>query len=98
MNKTEQFIKMLSDVVERQDTKHDADFSTVGPDFVYEFYDQMEREAPKTNDLIQTGDVVDHMDGWLTGEGTPEYYANLKADLSEIQSTYIAETKATKHS
>lgn len=82
---------MLSEVVKHRDPNFHVDFSADGPDFVYDYYDEMEAEAPETNDLIQTGDVVDHMDGWMSGEGTPEYYDALQKDLEEIKRTYQEE-------
>lgn len=83
---------MLSGVVARRDPVKDADFSTDGPDFVYEHFDEMEKEAPKTNNLIQTGDLIDDMDGWISGEGSQAYYDALEKDLKQINEIYQSET------
>ena len=91
MTRTAEFIARLRAVVEHRDSHFDPDFSTDGPDFIYLYAHDLEAEAPKTNALLQTGDVVDHMDGWMTGEGTKGYYDALQKDLNEIESVYKTE-------
>ena len=96
MNKIEKFIEMVDYTLKYKDLRKDPDFSVDAPEFAFDFIDEMEKEAPLTNDLIQTGNIIQDIDGYALVEGSKAYYEALQKDIDEIKAIYKKEKSNKK--
>ncbi|MFV0558812.1 MAG: hypothetical protein ACK5MW_09300 [Enterococcus sp.] len=66
-------------------------FSVDGVDFLYEHYDEIENEAPITNEFLQTGNMIDDLDGYDYGLCSEEHFAAVRKIRDEAMTIYKEE-------
>ncbi|MDT2838017.1 hypothetical protein P7H50_14310 [Enterococcus durans] len=87
---------MVNNFINDDGLPNNPDFSSEAIEFLFDHFDEMQKEAPETNDLIQTGDFIDDLDGWETwvegvGMDNAEYLKNVKKDYLESLKQYQKE-------
>lgn len=102
-SKIREFLQMVAEILQIGYLPADSGFTVEGPDFMFENYEEMSKEAPITAELIETGDFEDDMDGWrvwihINDVGQydqPKYIQALRRDFDEALRTYQTETNTT---
>lgn len=98
LTRIQEFLQIVHDFLVTGDLSVNSDITTDGPDFLFEHYDEMESEAPLTNDLLQSGNIIDDLDGWqywVEGNGyrEKEYHEALQKDYDQALRLYQEETR-----
>ena len=100
-SKIREFLQMVYDILKIGYLPGNSGFTVDGPDFLFDYNDEIMAEAPITGDLIETGDFVDDMDGWqswIEDESRydqEKYIKALQKDFDEALASYQKETKTT---
>lgn len=99
-SRIKEFLQMVYDILKLGHLPKPTYFTVDGPDFLFDYNDEIMAEAPKTGDLIETGDFVDDMDGWQSwiegvGYNQESYISALQHDFDEALALYQKETNTT---
>ncbi|MFC0424658.1 hypothetical protein [Lactiplantibacillus plajomi] len=92
---------MVYDILELGYLPENSGFTVDGPDFMFDYYEEMSKEAPVTAELIETGDIEDDMDGWQvwiedkSRYDQAKYIRALKRDYDEVLLSYQQEVHTT---
>lgn len=86
------FLEQLEDALNSGEAL--SKFSVEGVDFLYDHYDELESEAPITNNYLQTSDFIDDLDGYDFGIASPEHFKVLKIQQDRILDIYREEGKS----
>ena len=101
LSKVQEFFQMVYDILKLGYLPENSFLPTDGPDFLFENGDDIEKEAPKTSDLLQTGDFITDLDGyrvWSEQKGKydqEKYILAVKTDYDEALKLYQEELNTT---